>query len=98
MSVPDQAGLFFDDGETALVKADALAVNEPRTLKAIVPAILVVGKDYTLKIVTQSPARHGATGFSKTCGKYGQSSNWPLMPRRAGARVCGGLALGAAEA
>jgi hypothetical protein len=55
-----QAGLFFDDGETAPVKTEILAVNEPRTIKAIVPASLVVGKDYTLKIVTQSPARHGS--------------------------------------
>ena len=52
-----QAGLFFDDGSSAPIKAEILAVNEPRTLKAIVPASLVVGKDYTLKIVTQSPAR-----------------------------------------
>jgi hypothetical protein len=54
-----QAGLFFDDGESAPVKADILAVNEPRTLKAIVSAALTVGKDYALKVVTQSSARGG---------------------------------------
>ena len=56
-----QAGLFFDDGSSALVKAEILAVNEPRTLKAIVPAALVVGTDYALKIVTQSPTKGGGT-------------------------------------
>jgi hypothetical protein len=54
-----QIGLFFDDGESAPVKADILAVNEPRTLKAIVPASLTEGKDYTLKIVTQSSSKRG---------------------------------------
>ena len=56
----DQAGLFFDDGSSAPVKADILAVNEPRTLKAIVPASLTAGKDYTIAIITQSPVRHGS--------------------------------------
>jgi hypothetical protein len=55
----DEAGLFFDDGQNPPVKADILAVNEPRTLKAIAPASLTVGADYTLKIVTQSSAKHG---------------------------------------
>ncbi|MDR0639883.1 MAG: DUF4469 domain-containing protein [Spirochaetaceae bacterium] len=54
-----QAGLFFDDGETALVKA-VLAINEPRTLKAVVSASLTPGKAYTLKVVTQSRAQHGS--------------------------------------
>ena len=57
----DQAGLFFDDGETTPIKTEILAVNQPRTLKAIVPASLVVGKEYTLKIVTQSSVKHGNT-------------------------------------
>jgi hypothetical protein len=54
-----EAGLFFDDGENPPVKAEILAVNEPRTLKAIVPASLAVGKDYALKVVTQSYSQHG---------------------------------------
>ena len=57
----DQAGLFFDDGSSAPVKAEILAVNEPRTLKAIVPATMVVGTDYAFKIVTQSPTKGGGT-------------------------------------
>ena len=52
-----QAGLFFDDGSSAPVKAKILAVNEPRTLKAIVPAALLIGTDYALKVVMQSSAK-----------------------------------------
>jgi fibronectin type 3 domain-containing protein len=54
-----EAGLFFDDGQNPPVKAEILAVNEPRTIKAIVPAGLTAGTDYALKIVTQSPAKGG---------------------------------------
>jgi hypothetical protein len=54
-----EAGLFFDDGENPPVKAEILAVNEPQTLKAIVPASLVAGKDYALKAVTQSSTKGG---------------------------------------
>jgi hypothetical protein len=53
------AGLWFDDGVNAPVKAQIVAVNEPRNLKAIVPASLVAGTDYTLKVVTQIPAKGG---------------------------------------
>ena len=60
----DEAGIFFDDGASALVKAEILAVNEPRTLKTIVPATLVVGTDYTLKVFTQSSAK-GSSGLLK---------------------------------
>jgi hypothetical protein len=52
-----QVGLFFDDGQTPPVKAEIVAVNEPRTLKAIVPATLEAGGEYALKIVTQSSAK-----------------------------------------
>jgi hypothetical protein len=52
-----EVGLFFDDGENPPVKAEILAVNEPRTLKAIVPASLAVGKDYALKVLTQSSTK-----------------------------------------
>jgi hypothetical protein len=52
-----QVGLFFDDGQTPPVKAEIIAVNEPRTLKAIVPATLGAGGEYALKVVTQSSAK-----------------------------------------
>ena len=56
-----QAGLFFEDEQGASVKAEAIAVNEPRTIKVIVPSALTVGTAYRLKIVTQSSARNGAS-------------------------------------
>jgi hypothetical protein len=55
----DEVGLWFDDGTGSLTKAEIVAVNEPRTLKVIVPATLGVGGEYALKIVTQSSAKHG---------------------------------------
>ncbi|MDR1074724.1 MAG: DUF4469 domain-containing protein [Treponema sp.] len=54
-----EAGLFFDDGENPPVKAEIIAVNEPRTLKTIVPLSLAAGKDYALKAVTQSYSQRG---------------------------------------
>jgi hypothetical protein len=56
----------FDDGESFPVKVDILAVNEPRTLKAIVSASLTPGKDYTLKVVTQSSVKHSTTLLKET--------------------------------
>ena len=55
-----EAGFFFEDAQGASVKAEAIAVNEPRTLKLVVPAGLAAGTAYRLKIVTQSSARTGA--------------------------------------
>jgi hypothetical protein len=57
-----EVGLFFQRGENPPIKADVIAVNEPRTLKAVVPAALLPGglgpaPAYTVKIVTQSSAR-----------------------------------------
>jgi phosphosulfolactate synthase (CoM biosynthesis protein A) len=59
-------GLFFDPEEGGTpVKAEIIAVNEPRTLKVIVPA-LEAGKAYRLKVVTQSSARNGAAVLKNT--------------------------------
>ena len=56
----DEAGIFFEPAASgqcahcaAPVKVQIIAVNEPRTLKIIVPPGLVPGSAYTLKIVTQ---------------------------------------------
>jgi hypothetical protein len=57
----DDAGLFFDDGGNLPVKAEILAANEPRTLKAIVRA---ADADYWLKAVTQSSTK-GSIGLLK---------------------------------
>ncbi|MDR2782287.1 MAG: DUF4469 domain-containing protein [Treponema sp.] len=54
----NDAGIYFIDGQGGKVKADIIAVNEPRTLKAVVPAGLTAGADYRLLTVTQSSARN----------------------------------------
>jgi len=57
----NETGLFFEtEGHGSEVKAEIIAVNEPRTLKAIVPP-LENGNRYFLKIVTQSSAKGGGT-------------------------------------
>ena len=55
-----EAGLFFESEGGAAVQANIIAVNEPRTLKVLVPAALTAGTAYRLKIVTQTSARTGA--------------------------------------
>jgi hypothetical protein len=52
-------GLWFD-GPGPATRAEIIPVNEPRTLKFIVPSTLTVGSDYGLVIVTQSSTKHGA--------------------------------------
>ncbi|MDR2481567.1 MAG: DUF4469 domain-containing protein [Spirochaetaceae bacterium] len=56
-----EAGLFFEDDAGDEAKASVIAVNEPRTLKAVVPAFLKPGTAYRLKIVTQSSAKNSST-------------------------------------
>ena len=55
----ESIGLYFvpEDPSFKMSKAEIIAVNEPRTLKAIVPEGLTPGKTYHLKIVTQSSAK-----------------------------------------
>ena len=52
-------GLYFVPVDETLteVKAEILAVNEPRTVKVIVPHSVATGFKYTLKIVTQTSAK-----------------------------------------
>jgi hypothetical protein len=59
-------GLWFDDKHTPPVKADAVAVNEPRTVKVIVPVTFNADGEYYLKIVTQSAVRHGGALLKNT--------------------------------
>jgi hypothetical protein len=54
------AGLWFD-GPGAVTRAEIIPVNEPRTLKFIVPAGLTPGGKYGLVIVTQSSAKGSGT-------------------------------------
>jgi hypothetical protein len=61
-----QVGLWFDDKHTPPVKAEAVAVNEPRTLKVIVPTTLYADGEYYLKIVTQSNVKGRGTLLKNT--------------------------------
>jgi hypothetical protein len=54
-----QVGLWFDDKHTPPVKAEAVAVNEPRMVKVVVPTTLYSEGEYYLKIVTQSSVKGG---------------------------------------
>ena len=47
-------GAYFETEDGARVKCLLVPVNEPRSLKVIVPAELTVGTDYHLVVVTQS--------------------------------------------
>jgi hypothetical protein len=56
----EQTGVFFEDSDGVRTKAEIIAVNEPKTLKLIVPATLTPDVDYYLAVVTQSSAKtHG---------------------------------------
>jgi hypothetical protein len=61
-----QVGLWFDDKHTPPVKAEAVAVNEPRTVKVIVPATLNADGECYLKIVTQSNVKGGGALLKNT--------------------------------
>jgi len=55
----DEVGLFFHPVSGAPeTKVDVIAVNEPRTLKVVVP-ILDTTREYVLRLVTQSSAKGG---------------------------------------
>lgn len=56
----EQAGLYFEDPSGARFRVKTLAVNEPHTLKTLVPETLTPGQSYKLVVVTQNSARgHG---------------------------------------
>jgi hypothetical protein len=59
-----QAGIFFQPasgGGAPAIKAEIIAVNEPRTLKLIAPSGLTPGAEYFIQVVTQSSAKHSTT-------------------------------------
>jgi hypothetical protein len=56
----EQVGVFFEDPDGVRTKVEIVAVNEPKTLKLIVPATLTPDVDYYLAVVTQSSAKNGA--------------------------------------
>jgi len=52
-----EVGLFFVPETGEPVNAPILAVNEPKTLKAVVPAGMAAGAAYTLRVITQSSVK-----------------------------------------
>jgi hypothetical protein len=50
----DQTGIFFEDPDGNRTKAIIVAVNEPKTLKLMVPDTLTPDVDYYIVVVTQS--------------------------------------------
>ncbi|MDR0497785.1 MAG: DUF4469 domain-containing protein [Treponema sp.] len=57
----DEAGLYFEDSGGTAIKAELVALNEPRTLKALVPSSLKNGTAYTLLVRTQGAANGKGT-------------------------------------
>jgi hypothetical protein len=67
-----QTGLFFINDNTGNpVKAEAIAVNEPKTLKAVVPP-LERGSSHRLYLVTQSSTKHTGTMLKNTREMYSE--------------------------
>jgi len=62
----DESGLYFDDGSGAPIKAEMLAINQPHTLKAVVPAGLSPGTAYALLVRTQGSAKGHGTLLKET--------------------------------
>jgi len=62
----NSVGVFFiNTSDQTSVRAHAIAVNEPRTLKVVVPA-LNAGTQYALRIVTQSSAKNASSLLKNT--------------------------------
>jgi hypothetical protein len=56
----NQVGLFFVDNGGIETKADIIAVNEPKTLKTIVPSTLTASWSYSIRVRTQSGVKGNA--------------------------------------
>jgi hypothetical protein len=54
-------GVFFKPATGVPIKASIIAVNEPKTLKVLVPAELTEGTSYRISVETQSSARGSST-------------------------------------
>ena len=57
----EEAGLFFENEPDPPIKAELIAVNEPKTLKVVVPTGMPSGRGFYLKIVTQGSAKSAGT-------------------------------------
>jgi hypothetical protein len=61
----EQAGVFFVPKPGLPIKAAVIAVNEPKTLKVVVPAELVEGTAYQIGVETWSSAKHSGSPLKK---------------------------------
>ena len=61
----DETGVFFENEDGLRTKVDILAVNEPKTLKLIVPSTLIPDANYYLVVVTQSYVKQGGGKLKK---------------------------------
>ncbi|MDR0442303.1 MAG: DUF4469 domain-containing protein [Treponema sp.] len=57
---PNKAAVFFKPKTGVPTEVSVIAVNEPRTLKILVPSNLVEGTAYQLVVNTQSSVKHGS--------------------------------------
>jgi hypothetical protein len=57
----NNVGVYFIHATESPQKVQVIAVNEPRTLKILVPGSLTTNDPYRLQVVTQSSARHSGT-------------------------------------
>jgi hypothetical protein len=65
----EQAGIFFVPKPGVPIKAPVVAVNEPKTLKVLVPAELVEGTAYQIAIETWSSAKGHSMALKKARDK-----------------------------
>jgi len=57
----NKVGFFFRKSDGTETQAKAIAVNEPCTLRVVVPSNLTAGESYTLIVRTQTSVKRGAT-------------------------------------
>jgi hypothetical protein len=53
----EEVGFYFEYETEPAIKAEVITVNEPKTLKAVVPVILSLGRSYYLRTVTQDSSK-----------------------------------------
>ena len=53
----NEVGIFFRSSDGTEIRAKAIAVNEPCTLRVVVPSNLIEGESYSLIVRTQSSAK-----------------------------------------
>ena len=68
----NQVGINFRDHSGKTIKADIIAVNEPRTLKVLVPPKLCCGTSYQIEVTTQGSAKGGGHLLKRLRSMYSE--------------------------